>query len=70
MEGRLPDVLGRAGLIRRLLRETRGFTALEYTLITVIIGTVVLSGVGMIGNALSGAYGEIGNTLTQLANGV
>ncbi len=70
MEGRLLDVLGRAGMIRRLLRDTRGFTALEYTLITVIIGTVVLSGVGIIGNALSGAYGEIGNTLTQLANGV
>ena len=52
-----------------LKRDNRGFTALEYTLITVVIGTVVLSGVGVIGNALSTSYGNIGNVLASYAAG-
>lgn len=56
-------------LLGNLLRDDKGFTALEYTLITVIIGTVVIAGVDLIGNVLSGSYGNIGNVLAQHAAG-
>ena len=51
-----------------MARDERGFTALEYTLITVIIGTVVLSGVDIIGGALTGSYTNISGVLAQHAN--
>ncbi len=49
------------------MRDERGFTVLEYTLITVIIGTVVLSGVDIIGNALQSSYTGISTILAQHA---
>jgi Flp pilus assembly pilin Flp len=49
--------------------DTRAFAALEYTLITVVIGIVVLGGVGVIGNALGSSYVVIGNQLSSLAAG-
>ncbi len=52
---------------RELLRDNRGFTVLEYTLITVIIGAVILSGVDIIGNALKGSYTDISAILAQQA---
>ena len=56
-------------LLNCMVRDERGFTALEYTLITVIIGTVVIAGVDLIGNVLSGSYGNIGNVLALHAAG-
>jgi Flp pilus assembly pilin Flp len=53
----------------RLHDDERGIAALEYTLITVIIGAVVLSGVHYIGNTLEDSYGAIGNVLMSLAAG-
>lgn len=52
---------------RALLRDDRGFTALEYTLITVIIGAVILVGVDIIGNALQTSYTGISAILAQHA---
>ena len=54
---------------QRFWRDARGFTALEYTLITVIIGTVVLAGVDIIGNSLTGSFGSISSALAQHASG-
>ncbi len=55
--------------LRGLESDTRAFAALEYTLITVVIGIVVLGGVGVIGNALGSSYVVIGNQLSSLAAG-
>lgn len=54
--------------LRRLVQDDRGFTALEYTLITVIIGAVILSGVDIIGNALQSSYTDISAILAQQAS--
>lgn len=51
----------------RLHDDERGIAALEYTLITLIVGAVVLSGVHYIGNTLEDSYATIGNVLTTLA---
>ncbi len=56
--------------IRRFLRDARGVTALEYTLITVIIGTVVLSGVDVIGTSLLTAFTNIGSALSVQVSGI
>jgi Flp pilus assembly pilin Flp len=64
------DVAHFWGKLRRLAADRRAFTALEYTLITVIIGTVVLAGVDIIGNALNTSYGHIGNALAAEAAGM
>ncbi|MCX7384853.1 MAG: Flp family type IVb pilin [Alphaproteobacteria bacterium] len=50
------------------MQDDRGFTALEYTLITVIIGAVILSGVDIIGNALQSSYTDISAILAQQAS--
>jgi Flp pilus assembly pilin Flp len=52
-----------------LCADSRGFTALEYTLITVIFGTVVAVGVDVIGNALTTSYVNISSVLAQYAAG-
>jgi Flp pilus assembly pilin Flp len=59
----LQQVLG------RLYDDEGGFAALEYTLITVIIGAVVLSGVGYVGTALENSYTVISGVLLSLAQG-
>ena len=56
--------------LHRLARDRRGVSVLEYTLITVIIGTVILSGVNVIGTALTTAFSAIGTTLSQNASGL
>jgi Flp pilus assembly pilin Flp len=52
-----------------LCADRSGFTALEYTLITVIFGTVVAVGVDVIGNALTTSYANISSVLAQYAAG-
>ena len=54
----------------RLRGDDRGFTALEYTLITVIIGTVVMGGVNIIGGSLTTSYASISTALTTKAAGI
>jgi Flp pilus assembly pilin Flp len=51
--------------VQRLAGDVRGITVLEYTLITVIFGAVVVAGVGLIGNALTQAYGDISAALAR-----
>jgi len=52
-----------------LWRDRRAIAALEYTLITVVIGAVVLSCIGTLGNALSNSYSSIGAALqTEASN--
>lgn len=62
MTVRFPD-------IRALARDERGFTVLEYTLITLVIGAVVVAGVDVIGGALTGAYSNISGVLAMHASG-
>ena len=57
----------RCQLLGNLLRDDKGFTALEYTLITVIIGAVVLTGVDVIGGALTSAYAQVSGVLAAHA---
>ena len=58
-------------LVRRLIvgvaQDVRGFTALEYTLITVVLGVVILAGVDLIGNSLSFSFDNINTLLAQHA---
>jgi Flp pilus assembly pilin Flp len=56
--------------LRRLLRDVRGVTALEYTLITVVIGTVVVAGVSTLGTAMSSAFGSISTALSVQVSGI
>lgn|GEM_PF-3670516 len=57
--------------VRRLLlavaQDVRGFTALEYTLITVVFGVVILAGVDLIGNSLTTSFDTINSILAQHA---
>jgi Flp pilus assembly pilin Flp len=56
-------------VLTRIRRDGRGVTALEYTLITVVIGAAVLSGLDTYGNSLSDAYTTIADALaTHAAN--
>jgi Flp pilus assembly pilin Flp len=55
-------------VLDRLYDDARGFAALEYTLITVIIGAVVLSGAGFIGSSLENSYTVISGVLLKLAS--
>ncbi len=52
------------GLRRALQRDRRAVTALEYTLITAIIGGVVLACCSYLGGQLNIAYGVIENALS------
>ena len=56
-------------VIGRFRADVRGFTALEYTLITVIIGAVALVGAKVIGGSLSTSYVTISDALQVLASG-
>ncbi len=56
--------------LRRFGQDERGITALEYTLITVILGTVVLAGVDVIGSGLGSALGSISAALSTQVSGI
>ena len=59
-------------LVRRWIigvaQDVRGFTALEYTLITVVLGVVIMAGVDLIGNSLTFSFDTINTILAQHAS--
>ena len=52
-------------IMRKLLDDRRAFAALEYTLISVVIGGVALTCVNTLGNSLKSAYNAIGTSLSN-----
>ena len=57
-------------IMRKLLDDRRAFAALEYTLISVVIGGVVLSCVGTLGNSMKGAYNTMAAGLSTQVNSI
>lgn len=43
-------------LARRLLRDERGATAIEYTLIAILTGIVAIGGLSIFGSAITGKF--------------
>ena len=56
--------------LRKLLRDRRAFAALEYTLICVVIGGVVLACIGGLGTVMKTDYALIGNLLSNDVTGL
>jgi pilus assembly protein Flp/PilA len=55
---------------RRMCRDKRGVTALEYGLIAAVMGALIVSGVTSLGNSLNSAFTTIGKVLTTNASGM
>ena len=47
--------------------DRRGITALEYTLITVMVGGVLIASINSLGAALTNSYATLGAKLMSLA---
>ena len=56
--------------IRRLAHDKAGITALEYTLVTVILAVVIITGVDTIGSSLGTAFSSLSQALAQRAAGI
>ena len=56
--------------IARLTDDRNGVTALEYTLVTVVIAVVVIAGVNTIGTSLADAFTSLSQALSQRAAGI
>jgi len=52
-------------LIRRLRRDDRGATAIEYGLIAAGIGLAIIGSVMIVGDGLSSIFGVVGSTLSS-----
>lgn len=61
-------------MLRRLMAgmssDQRGFTALEYALIMVLVGSAIMGCVQLLGTSLNSSYTHLGNVLLRLASGV
>jgi pilus assembly protein Flp/PilA len=55
---------------RRMRRDKRGVTALEYGLIAAVMGALIVSGVTSLGNSMNSAFTTIGKVLTTNASGM
>ncbi|WP_244274568.1 Flp family type IVb pilin [Labrenzia sp. OB1] len=57
-------------LLKRLVRDETGSTAIEYTVIAALIGVVVLAGLGAVGDSLTdNIYGAITEAITEATGG-
>lgn len=52
-------------LIRAILRDESGATAIEYGLIAALIGTAVIGGMGAYGTQLSNLFNKVSTTLND-----
>lgn len=58
-----------ARLASRFLRDERGATAIEYSLIVALMGTVIILGLGAVGTSLrDDVFGNISSTLDDAAS--
>jgi pilus assembly protein Flp/PilA len=53
----------RYGFFARLGRATSGATAIEYVLIAAFIAVIIIAGVTIVGEDLSGVFNNVANTL-------
>ncbi len=53
-----------------LARDLSGIASLEYSLITVVVGGVIIACINSLGTSLSSSYGTIGSKLMELAGSV
>lgn len=51
-------------LIRSILQDESGATAIEYGLIAALIGTAVIGGMGAYGTQLGNLFNKVSSTLT------
>ena len=51
-------------LFRRLAREVRGATAVEYTLIASLIAVAAIASMRSVGGKVSNVLGNVGNAMT------
>jgi pilus assembly protein Flp/PilA len=55
--------------LRRLRRDERGATAIEYGLIAALVAAVIITAVTNLGGSLNSTFGLIGKTLDDAALG-
>ena len=48
---------------RKLLRDERGVTALEYALIAALVAVAIIGAVGLLGTNISSVFSTIANTI-------
>ena len=56
--------MGSHGILRRLIDDGCGVTAIEYGLIAALIAVAALVGVGKAGTDLTGVFGQIASNLS------
>ena len=56
----------RAGRFRRIVRDKRGATAVEYGLILALIFLAVMGGVSSLGSSVQGRWNDIANRVTSI----
>jgi pilus assembly protein Flp/PilA len=52
-----------ANLIRRLIRDDKGATAIEYALIASLVAVAIIASLTTLGTQLNTAFTEVGNDL-------
>ena len=50
--------------IRKLIRDKKGATAIEYGLIAALVAVVIVAGLQVLGPALNQAFEDIGNQVS------
>ncbi|MXO71566.1 Flp family type IVb pilin [Alteraurantiacibacter buctensis] len=53
---------------RRLLRDTRGATALEYALIAALVGLAAVTAYANLGDTISTQYSEVNSSVSDAVN--
>lgn len=53
---------------RRLLRDTRGATALEYALIAALVGIAAVTAYANLGDTISTSYSEVNSSVSDAVN--
>ena len=53
---------------RRLLRDTRGATALEYALIAALVGIAAATASANLGDTISTSYSEVNSSVSDAVN--
>jgi pilus assembly protein Flp/PilA len=55
--------------IRKLLKNTKGATAIEYGLIAALVAVAIVGGLRALGPALNGAFNNVATTVSGAAGG-
>ena len=52
-------------LFRRFLKDEDGATAIEYALIAALMATIIIAGIGALGEGLQGGFDRIAGCVTD-----